>query len=353
MREVTPDGFGRRTSLEISGRQRYEMGIPGTSKAEYLNIRARWAVLTNQALERAGLSERIDHRSNKSRGIDREPTVSIPEKVWYAEHAGRSSAAGNEIRARHRERLEARKIGPEALRAVLEKQRSELKAGVERDRQQSLPKKVRFGSLTREERNAYRREYARESYRKRRALEATNPDAAEKRRAAGRRSYHLRKQKNPEVIREAQRHYRAENSAEVNRKQREYRHKIAETLNARRRAQRQEKAVERQRVASPSTASHPKDGSKAAALRWKAYRAQQGPEGTPLESALRWKAYRAKQGPDGTAAESALRWKKFREEQRQLETSTQGQHKGRESMDLDSLDQKRTHQRERDHDLER
>jgi hypothetical protein len=45
--EVTPDGLGARTSLEVSGRQRYLMGIPGSSRDEYLSCRVRRAELSN------------------------------------------------------------------------------------------------------------------------------------------------------------------------------------------------------------------------------------------------------------------------------------------------------------------
>lgn len=215
-REVTPNGFGQRTHLEISGRQRYLMGIPGNSRDEYLSIRAR-----------------------------------------------------------HRQRLEARKAGPEALAKVVQQQRAELKTGIER--KGSSSKKIPFGSLTREERNAYRREY----YRKCRELEAQNPAAAEKRRAAGRRSYHLQMQKNPDAVRQARLRHRAEHTEELNRKQREYRHKIADSLNARRREQRKAKAVELQRNCRSRGANAPIDGAKAAALRWKAWLEQQGPAGKP------------------------------------------------------------------------
>ncbi len=37
------------------------------------NARERWAQLTNEALERAGRSERVDHRSYERQGLDREP----------------------------------------------------------------------------------------------------------------------------------------------------------------------------------------------------------------------------------------------------------------------------------------
>lgn len=328
-REVTPDGLGARTKLEVSGRERHLKGISGSSRDEYLAIRARWGELTNQALERAGLSQRIDHRSLKALGIDREPTLTIPEKVWYAERAGRFSEAGNDIRARHRERLEARKLGTQALAGVIEKQRDEIKNRLELEKVSGQEKKTRFGSLTREERNAYRREY----YRKRREREANNPAAAEARRAAGRRSYHLQMQKNPDGIRKARSRYRAENAEEMNRKQREYRQKRADSLNQKRREQRKARSIEFQRSTDAHAASARGDGPKAAATRWK--------------------EHRAKQGPMGSAAESAQRWKKFRLEQKAREAALGSHQMTYHREDADSDSPNRTRSRRRSHDLER
>jgi hypothetical protein len=53
-REVTPDGLGPRTTLELGGRERHLLGLAGSSRAEYLSIRERWAQVTNQALREAG-----------------------------------------------------------------------------------------------------------------------------------------------------------------------------------------------------------------------------------------------------------------------------------------------------------
>jgi hypothetical protein len=83
-REVTPEGLGRRTTLELGGRERRQAGL-GTTRDEYLLLRERWAQVTNEALRRAGLTARVDHRSLESQGVGRAPVPSIPEKVFYAE----------------------------------------------------------------------------------------------------------------------------------------------------------------------------------------------------------------------------------------------------------------------------
>jgi hypothetical protein len=60
-REVTPEGLGPRTALDLSGTERHARGL-GPSKSDLLLIRERWAQLTNEALLEAGIQDRVDHR---------------------------------------------------------------------------------------------------------------------------------------------------------------------------------------------------------------------------------------------------------------------------------------------------
>jgi hypothetical protein len=275
VREVTPNGFGARGALEMWGAER-SLRVAGSGREEYLRVRERWAQLTNHALQHAGQARRIDHRSFAKQGIDREATPSIPEKVLYAERRlGRSTAAGDAIRARHRERVEAREKGPAELARVLARQRKAAAAEIAR-RPASAPRR----ELTREERNTRRREY----YKAKRAREIQDPAAAERRRAAGRRAYYSMRQKNPQAMLARQRQYRAANAAEINRNQREYRKLHAAELNAKRRELRQA------RVAKSPTAE---------------------------ESARAWLAYHQKHGDGPTAEESARAWAALRERQAQ------------------------------------
>ncbi len=181
----------------MNGRERRRVGL-GSSRDEYLLLRERWAEVTNAALRQAGLTARVDHRSLARQGINREPTPTIPEKVFYAERKARGPTdAGDAIRARHRERLEARQISSTELSRVIEKQKSELKerAREEFKRRESEPKHIRWNALTRDERNAHRRE----RYEARRVLERQDPVHEAKRREVGRQNYHARMQKNPEA----------------------------------------------------------------------------------------------------------------------------------------------------------
>jgi ATP-dependent exoDNAse (exonuclease V) alpha subunit len=61
--------------------------------------REGWAERANRALERAGLRERIEHRSFASRGIDREPTVHEGPNVREMEARGLRTERGSLNRA--------------------------------------------------------------------------------------------------------------------------------------------------------------------------------------------------------------------------------------------------------------
>src|SRR3984893_14782563 len=158
-REVTPKGLGIRTILDLSGTERRARGL-GPSKNDLLWIRERWAQLTNSALLEAGIQERVDHRSYLAQGLDRDPAPAMPQKVIYAERMHGRTAAGDEIRARHRERVEARLKGKDALEQTLRKQKEEgRRLAFQRFREKShLPKKVAYAALTRDERNQLRRQ---------------------------------------------------------------------------------------------------------------------------------------------------------------------------------------------------
>jgi len=158
-REVTPKGLGTRTILDLSGTERRARGL-GPSKDDLLWIRQRWADLTNQALPDAGLSQRVDHRSYRLQGLDRDPAVALPQKGFYAERQHGKTAAGDEIRARHRERAEARQQGEEAFQLVLQRQKDEARRGAS---QKVRDPKIRRGALNRDELNALRRQHYQEN----------------------------------------------------------------------------------------------------------------------------------------------------------------------------------------------
>lgn len=64
-RKVEAEGLGEKLDTEKAGRAR---------AADLEAVRARWADMTNEALQRNGIAARVDHRSLADQGIDREPT---------------------------------------------------------------------------------------------------------------------------------------------------------------------------------------------------------------------------------------------------------------------------------------
>src|SRR5208282_3054245 len=61
-REITPTGLGAKTSIELGDRDRGKLGLD-TAADELIRTRERWAEMTNRALERAEVKERVDHRT--------------------------------------------------------------------------------------------------------------------------------------------------------------------------------------------------------------------------------------------------------------------------------------------------
>ena len=106
-REITASGFGGKAGLDMASSERRRRGLAG-GIAEIKAVRERWATLSNQAFEAAGLRVRIDHRSLRAQGIDREPLPYIPTGAFYRQRRGLHSEIAERIRERYRARVEAR-----------------------------------------------------------------------------------------------------------------------------------------------------------------------------------------------------------------------------------------------------
>jgi ATP-dependent exoDNAse (exonuclease V) alpha subunit len=108
-REVTLEGLGAKTTLDMNDGKRGELGLKPAIH-ELLHVRARWATVTNEALEKAHIAQRIDHRSLEAQGIDREPRPQIPRAAFEMERHGYRSVVADRLRdeyfARVQERLE-------------------------------------------------------------------------------------------------------------------------------------------------------------------------------------------------------------------------------------------------------
>ena len=106
-REVTTTGLGAKTSLEWNDTKRRQHGL-GRAVGELLYVRERWAMAANAALEKEHINARIDHRTLKAQGIDREPRPHIPHAAFEMERHGYHSVVAERIRADYQARVEAR-----------------------------------------------------------------------------------------------------------------------------------------------------------------------------------------------------------------------------------------------------
>ena len=106
-RELSAGGLGAKTGLDMDYSERVKRGLSAGLK-ELVAIRERWAMLVNEAFHAAGLQERVDHRSLKAQGIDREPLPRIPFVAYQMERRGLRSEVAERIRERYRTRVAAR-----------------------------------------------------------------------------------------------------------------------------------------------------------------------------------------------------------------------------------------------------
>jgi MobA/MobL family len=271
-RQVGPGGIGARTTLELSGTERHDRGF-GPSRDDLLWLREHWAQISNEALREAGLTARIDHRSYKDRGINREPKPKLPQSIVYSERAsGRSNPAGDAIRARYRERVEARSKGPEELARIIQRQREEGRQGaIQQAERRQQRNQIPNGAMTRDQLNAKRREY---------------------------------RKSHAEEINRKQRERRGMNKEEVNRKQREY----AQRRKAERPATKDSLDNQGQRApsakAGASISTEPQRATPSAPL----------PPAQGDEAVKNWLAFREKQ-KEAPAHESIKQWLTFRESQ--------------------------------------
>jgi ATP-dependent exoDNAse (exonuclease V) alpha subunit len=106
-REIGRDGLEAKTTFELGDHSRKALGL-GPSIQELLHVRERWAVVTNEALREAHIEARVDHRTLRAQGIDREPRMWIPKVAYEVERRGFYSPVAERIRAEYQAREAAR-----------------------------------------------------------------------------------------------------------------------------------------------------------------------------------------------------------------------------------------------------
>lgn len=123
-REVTATGLGAKTALELSETDRARRGMPH-SRAEFVQLRERWASLSNDHLRTRGHEVRIDHRTLAAQGIDRRPTVHLGAAVTGLIRRGKDS------------RVERRVAWQEQQAALRRLEVAKQAGGLDRERQRA------------------------------------------------------------------------------------------------------------------------------------------------------------------------------------------------------------------------
>jgi ATP-dependent exoDNAse (exonuclease V) alpha subunit len=104
-RAVTPYGFGKKAR-------------DWNNHKNVTHWREQWAAICNREFERRGLDARIDHRSNKERGIDREGTVHLGVDAHQMEQKGIKTDRGDINREIEKDNM-SKANTPEAAGAYL------------------------------------------------------------------------------------------------------------------------------------------------------------------------------------------------------------------------------------------
>ena len=109
-RQLGREGFGEKAEPELSDTKRKSLGL-SDGAAEIERIRLLWELTANRHLELAHQIQRIDSRSLKDQGVDRDPTVHLGPHVTGLERHGVPSRLGDinrRVAAEHQVRVESR-----------------------------------------------------------------------------------------------------------------------------------------------------------------------------------------------------------------------------------------------------
>lgn len=120
LRPIDADGFGKKPDMSGKFNGRGHAGLGAKSDLEVW--RSSWENAVNGALEAAGRNERVDHRSLKERGIDREPEPKIGVAAMAMKRIGkfadllnlktvRRIRLENDVRPHHRDLSQVGEVG--------------------------------------------------------------------------------------------------------------------------------------------------------------------------------------------------------------------------------------------------
>jgi hypothetical protein len=125
-REMLPDGLGKKTRV---------LDDKKTGPQEVTKLRELAADIINQALAAANADIRVDHRSFKERGIDREPTAHLGPAAMEMERRGELSERGDF----NRQAEEANRDAVQNAELMAERDTLDKAIETERDRISSPP----------------------------------------------------------------------------------------------------------------------------------------------------------------------------------------------------------------------
>ena len=165
-RQLGREGFGDKAEIELSDTKRKSLGL-GDGASEIERVRQLWEVTANRHLEQANSAQRIDRRSLKDQGIDRDPTVHLGPHVTGLERDGIPSRLGDinrQVVSEHRVRVEDRRqVAEMAIEVgqlygeIVERGRGRGRSGESPERGQGASAYRPTGVLVPEEREAVRR----------------------------------------------------------------------------------------------------------------------------------------------------------------------------------------------------
>jgi hypothetical protein len=134
-RKLGRSGFGEKAEPELSDTKRKGLGL-GDGASEVARVRELWEVSANRHLEQANQAQRIDRRSLKDQGIDREPTVHLGPHATDLERRGIRSDLGDinrRIEVAYLRGLEERRLLAALDRSVIDTRTDLASAMRERD----------------------------------------------------------------------------------------------------------------------------------------------------------------------------------------------------------------------------
>jgi len=122
-RKVEAGGLGEKTHIEWKNERLLGEGLP-TSHMQLRDIRQAWELCANRHLERAGLDERIDHRSHSERGLELAPTGHMGVHATQVQRRGGDVSRGRLDKESAERNAALIREKPEQVLAVVSQEKS-------------------------------------------------------------------------------------------------------------------------------------------------------------------------------------------------------------------------------------